>query len=706
MRRPLAALLLGSTAFLLVIGIEASGAGERLELLTLDARYATAIGRRPPGRDIVIAWIDQDAMDLLDQDGTSFPWPRSVYAAATDYVMAGGARSIVFDVLFDQRGQVADDDREFGASLQKARSTVLACKFVTSRHGGRTPEETAAYDARALPFAGAASSRAPEHGVVLPIPELAAGADELGFVNIQPDTDKVYRRYDLLRRWQPADGDATVQPSLALAATLSETSFGRTGWHRLPDGRIGVGESTNVAADAEARMLLNFRGPEFTFEHVKFANILQSIQQVSDNETPLYPAERFRGKTVFVGINAEGYEDIHPTPLSRVFPGVELHATALDNLQRSDALSAPRWELPLAAVAAAAGTAAVFLVPGVGLAVLAVAVLGAVFLAATLVAWAMQVALPVAAPLLALVFAAGGSFLWRLVVEGRRRREMKRAFSSYMAPEVLAEVLKDPDRIALGGETREVTLFFTDLAGFTGLAEHVGPDALVRFLNDYFTRMCEPILQEHGVIDKFIGDAIMALFGAPVGHGDHPLRAVRAALAAAQVSAAICQELRTAGKPAIETRIGIHTGPAVVGNMGSAKRFDYTAIGDTVNLASRLEGANKAFGTRCLVSETAWQGCGEQILGREVGLVAVKGREQPIRVFTPVAVAATAGTVERTLAKAHADALAKLRAGDRPGARAAFQRLGAANGSDPLAALYAARCADEAWNGVFSLDSK
>ena len=247
-----------------------------------------------------------------------------------------------------------------------------------------------------------------------------------------------------------------------------------------------------------------------------------------------------------------------------------------------------------------------------------------------------------------------------------------------------------------------MTLFFTDLAGFTGLAEHIGPEALVAFLNDYFTRMCEPILHERGVIDKFIGDAIMALFGAPLASSDHALRAVRAALACKAVSEAIAAELRAQGKPVIETRIGIHTGPAVVGNMGSAARFDYTAIGDTVNLASRLEGANKAFGTACLVSETAWASIGGAVLGREVGLVGVKGRAAPIRVFEPLALAATAPKELHARLQQHERALASLRSGDRQGAASAFRTMP----DDDLVQLYLERLQDHAWDGVFRLDAK
>ncbi|HLQ37050.1 MAG TPA: adenylate/guanylate cyclase domain-containing protein, partial [Planctomycetota bacterium] len=613
----------------------------------------------------------------------------------------------VYDVLFDQTGSAASD-REFAKSLANSKGDVLAMKFMVQRDGGRTPAESAKFADRSVAITGTLPVRALERGFVLPIPDLEAGADLLGFVNISPDADKVYRGYDLLRLWTPpGQTSPRAYPSLALAAALA--SRRATGVARTPSGAItltGTSDSPPMAAGASARLLLNFRGPEFTFEHVKFVNVLTSIEKVANGEPPLYLAERFRDKIVLVGINAEGYEDIHQTPLSRVFPGVELHATALDNILRGDPLHAPAWDLPLAAAAVATTTAVVFLLPGVMSALLVLALLMLLALLATLLCWANLLVLPVAAPALGGLCAAGSSFLWRLVVEGRQKREIKRAFASYLAPEVLAQVLRDPSSLSLGGETREVTLLFTDLAGFTGLAEHSTPEELVQFLNDYFTRMCEPILQEHGVIDKFIGDAIMALFGAPLRGDDHGLRAVRAALAATAISRQISEGLRAAGKPEIETRIGIHTGPAVVGNMGSSKRFDYTAIGDTVNLASRLEGANKAFGTGCLVSETSWAHVGDAVLGREVGLVGVKGRAEPIRVYEPLALRAQADAALLQFAQRFAAAVAALRAGNRVAAQQAFAALATQRPDDALTHLYLERLADPAWDGVFRLDSK
>ena len=703
MRRLRAALLIAVLGFALVAALLPTGAVDRLELLTLDARYVSGVGRRPPGDDIVVAWIDQPSMDYLDQNGVPFPWPREVYAQVMAHLFEAGARAVVFDILFDQRGN-AEDDRVFGEALAASAGDALAMKFVEHRETGRDEAETRAFADRGLRGAAEHLERARERGIVLPISELAAGADRLGFVNIPPDADKVFRRYDLLRLWGPPGEPASAQPSLALAAALA--SARDESLSVRPEGGLALSGGRTVAADRSTRMLLNFRGKEFTFQPVKFVNILQSINKIAAGEAPLYPPERFRDKIVLVGIHAEGYEDAHPTPLSERFPGVELHATALDNLLRGDALRAPRWELALAAGAAVLATAAVFALPGVVVPLAALLVLLAGGIAAALFAWAALLAVPLAAPALAGGTSAIGAFLYRLVVEGKQKRVLQRAFRSYLAPDVLREVLRDPSALRLGGESREVTLFFTDLAGFTTFAEKSRPPELVAFLSDYFTRMCQPILAERGVIDKFIGDAIMAFFGAPIATTDHGRAAVRAALGALAVSERIAAELAKRGLPAVETRIGIHTGTAVVGNMGSSERFDYTAIGDTVNLASRLEGANKAFGTRCLASETAWAMVGDEVLGREVGKIGVVGRTLPVRVFEPLVLRAAATAEELAFAE-HWQRLADaLRAGDRAAARAALDRCRELRAGDRLARIYAEKLEDPAFEGVFRLDSK
>lgn len=702
MRRLVVAASLAAAAFASTLLLDAAGVVGRLELLTLDARHRLGVGRRAAASEIVIAWIDQESMEYMDRNGVPFPWPREVYGQVLQHLRSAGARAVGFDVLFDQRG-IAEDDRAFGQALAEGQGDALAMKFVTFRDGGRDADENAALAANALPLATGTLRRPVERGVVLPIPELVPGADRLGFVNVKADADGTYRRYDLLRLAARPDGAATVQPSLALATLQAGWPAGTVAPR---DGVLELPHGGNVPCPTDARLLLNLRGPAFSFAKIKFVNVLESINRVDAGEAPLYPPDFFRDKLVLVGIHAEGYEDAHPTPLDPHLPGVELHATALDNLLHGDPLRVPAWDLPLGALAATAATAVVFVLPGVAAPLLGLLVLLGVAFGGAVLAWSQLLAVPLAGPLVAGGLASGGSFAWRLLVEGRQKRQMHRAFQSYLAPEVLAEVLRDPDALRLGGATCDVTLFFTDLQGFTSLAEHTEPQQLVAFLNDYFTRMCAPVLAQRGVIDKFVGDAIMAIFGAPARTPGHGRAAVLAALEGLAISERIAAELRARGLPPIATRIGVHRGPAVVGNMGSATRFDYTAIGDTVNLAARLEGANKAFGTHCLVSATAWADAADEVLGREVGRIAVVGRAEPIAVFEPLVRRAAATPSDHDLAARWAEAVAAVRAGDRTAARARFAACATLRPDDPLRTLWQQKLGDPTFDGVFRLDHK
>jgi adenylate cyclase len=309
--------------------------------------------------------------------------------------------------------------------------------------------------------------------------------------------------------------------------------------------------------------------------------------------------------------------------------------------------------------------------------------------------WFAAVA-PLAALLLATLAMNAVSFL----AERRRAQEIRGAFAMYVSRAVVDEMIADPRRLRLGGERRELTLLFTDLAGFTALSERLAPEAVAAVINLYLNEMTRIVMDSGGTVDKFIGDAVMAFWGAPLEDPRHAARAVRAAQDMQAAMAALQPRFAALGAGPLRLRIGLHSGPAIVGNMGSDRRFDYTALGDAVNLASRLEGANKAYGTGILLTADTAAQLGGDVPLRRVDRVRVKGKGIPVDIFTPCADAA--------LAQATEAAWAAYAARDWARAAALWRELGERWPNDPLVPVFIARLAaappQEDWEGAFALD--
>jgi adenylate cyclase len=418
---------------------------------------------------------------------------------------------------------------------------------------------------------------------------------------------------------------------------------------------------------------------------------------------------------VLVGLTAPGLLDLKASPVSAIYPGVEVHATLLDNLLRGDFLRpAPSWALWAGMlVLCAAMVLVVLFFSGLaatltGFAALALAYLGLVIGAFHFGWWADPV-LPGVALGLSFTLAAAFSY----ATEGRQKLYIRRMFGQYMSETVINHLLEHPEKLQLGGERRRVTLFFSDLAGFTTISERLSAETVVSLLNDYLSRMTEIILNEAGTVDKFEGDAIMAFWGAPLDQADQAARACRAALRQQAALRDLNRGFAGLDLPPLSMRIGLHTGDAIVGNLGSAKRFDYTVIGDTVNLASRLEGVNKFYGSYIMASETTVAECTGVVEFRELDLVAVKGKEQAVRVFE---VLGLTGELEPELIRRRQDfaqALELYRQRRFPEAGAEFEAILTENPADGPARVYRDRCRrfQEApppagWDTVFRPEGK
>lgn len=626
--KPAVALGLGIVACLVVWALARFEVLEPYRLRTLDQAFRV-LPLAPPHPEVVLVTIDQPDIEHFAARGLTWPWPREFYGTILDFCRRGRARAVIFDILFTEESRYGPgDDREFARALGQMPA-FLAC-FLTREDKPHHPLTPEVLDKGALRHSGPGPPGPAYRAVIPPLGPLLQAAAGVGNVECGPDPDGIYRRLPLAGRFQGH--------SLPLLAFAAFSRLGNPGDWRYESGEL-VGGNLRVPLDEQGRVLLKFRGPARTFPRLSAADLISSEMNLRQGQEPLHSPEKLAGKWVLVGLTAPGLLDLKASPVSAVYPGVELHATLLDNLLRGDFLRPlPPWLLGVwTFLMAMAGAAAVLLSLRLWLTGLAVLGLAAAVLGVSVLGFRADWWVDPVLPGLAAGLAFAAAAVYSYVTEGRQKLAIRRMFSHYLSEAVIRHLLEHPERLKLGGERRRVTLFFSDLAGFTSLSEKLAPEDVVALLNNYLSRMTDIILAEEGVVDKFEGDAIMAMWGAPLEQPDQAVRACRAALRQLAALHQVNAGLAAKGLPPLRMRIGIHTGEAVVGNLGSHRRFDYTAVGDAVNLASRLEGLNKFYGTPILVSEDTAAALEGALELMEVDQVAVKGRETPVRVFQVLA---------------------------------------------------------------------
>jgi len=417
-----------------------------------------------------------------------------------------------------------------------------------------------------------------------------------------------------------------------------------------------------------------------------------------------------------VALTAPGLYDLKPTAVTAVSPGAYVHGILLSNLLNGDHLRevGGKWKYSL-----------MFLLGSIlGYAILVNVSFWKnmlIFLLFMLGWPAFSLALfftqdswiGFLSYVIAFFIVFGMTSTYSYNTEGKRRKVIRQLFSCYMSEVLVKELESNPQKARLGGDRRFITIFFSDLANFTTLSERFEPERIVSLLNEYFTEMSQVILDSQGVIDKYQGDGIMAFWGAPISLEDHAARACLAALECQVRMNKINESLGREGIPPLSMRIGLHSGDAVVGNMGSAQRFDYTIIGDNVNLASRLEGVNKQFGTKVIISETTTLHAGDRIEARELDLIAVKGKEKPIRIYELLGEKGTLTEERKKWKLLYEEALRSYWAKNFAGARRLFAQVLEINPEDHPAAVLLKRCEDlqdnapaADWDGVFRFKQK
>lgn len=707
-RKLLRGAVIGLATALAVLAFWGAGLLETPEAKTWDWRAKHLAAPGTATGDIVLVLLDQNSLDwALEENGLTWPWPREIYAAIVDYCRRSGARGIAFDVLFTEPSKYGvADDQAFGAAVDAfGRATVAL--FLGRDSGKFTAWPPDAPPSGSQPGGRDAwHARHPESGTVfpratLPIPELGRRAALLSNVHLDPDPDGTYRRVQVFGEF-----DGRFVPALGLGAYLAAAPA--SALHLAPGGLTVDGRP--IPIDDRGRAVLRYRGPSGTHRTFSAAAVLQSEIRLRAGEAPtITDATAFKDKFVFFGFSAPGLFDLRTAPVGGVYPGVEIQATLLDNLLSADFIRpvAP-WVTAAATLIVALGCALAVSLLSRPLGAVGISLVWlALPLAAALAAYPRGYWLTVAPQETAAAAAAVFGMVANYATEGRQKRFIKNAFRQYLSPAVIDQLIAHPERLKLGGERRPLSIFFSDLQGFTSISEGLDPESLTALLNDYLSAMTAIIHDEQGTVDKYEGDAIIAFWNAPLDVPDHADRVVRAALRCQARLAEMRPALKARCGHDLHMRIGINTGPAVVGNMGSHERFDYTMLGDAVNLAARLEGANKQFGTYTMLSHHTREGLGEGFALRELGRLAVVGRKAPVTVYEPLP--AEFAPARRDALEIFARGLALFYGGELAAAGAAFAACAA---HDPAAAAYADKCRSlagqslEGWQGVWVMTQK
>ena len=640
-----ASLLIACAAVLTGLALLWLPAWQSLEKRGFDVlSVLTAPGTSP--LPIIVVSIDDAS---LAEIAHPWPWPRSVHAGLIDKLKAAGAAVIAFDVLFSLPTRPADD-HALAQAIARAGNVVLAAGLVRQE----TP-------------AGTLWSRQE------PLSELQAAGAKVGIVNLAFDSDLVLRRV-------PTEEDVF--------------------WRRMLVSLRRAMPEQELPGAAGDDAMIRYVGPPGAWPTLPYYKALELEKHVDPKD--------FEGAVVIVGRSTRSateigmaQADLFPTPHTRLtgelMPGSEIHANILDSVIRQRSIRPVSVGLQTVLLLTLTLLAsALLLLRRRWLAWAAVTLLVA---AVPALAWALFAAgnawLPVGAPIVVVCVVVAGHAIQSALHTRRERDRVQKMFALYVPPEFVKTLIAHPERAGLGGDTRHLTVLFCDLRGFTTLSAQLAPADITKVLNRYFTCMTNAIFSHGGTVDKFIGDAVMAFWGAPLPDPEQERHAIQAAIAMKDALEGLNEELAAQGKPPLRLGIGIHSGDALVGNMGSESRLSYTAIGDTVNVASRLEGANKTLGTEIMLSADTAKGAPDLPL-RTLGAIRVKGRPQPLQVLTPCD--------QPALIEATDAALAAQRLGEITVACSHWHKVLELAPHDALAILALARLASGGWDGVLDTD--
>ncbi len=658
------------------------GLFDLFELKTLDMKFLDR-GEIPPHDQVVIAAVDEKSINRLGL----WPWSRIRIAQLVFELKKAGAEVIVFDVIFSDEERLklsnilrtvqneidaievedcrdcdklrekvldflddeianSDPDKLLSQAMQMVDKLVLGFFLYTDTNEIKQQDIKALRDeleriklskvSLIRPMEEENADSYPQAyprtlAARLPLEIFTDSTDYFGHFNFRPDEDGSMRWVSLLMEVADENTEPLLYPALSLQAAAAYLDS-EIVVHTYPEGvhhlSLGLGgDARNIPVDKHGRLLINYHGPERTFPHYPAVDIIEGK----------IPPENLKGKVVLVGVSATAVYDLRVTPFQKDFPGVEIHANVIDNILNDDYISRPWWakffEMALILFLGLFFGVMLSRLSAIWGASLMLFVIGAYYLVEKYVFFAnghwVNFTLPTL--LASLIFLS--CYVYRYMTEEREKRKIKGAFKQYLSESVVDHLMENVDKLKLGGDKREITVLFTDVRSFTTVSEGLTPEQLGNFINEYLNPMTEIVLKYEGVLDKYVGDEVMAFWGAPLEQPDHARRACETGLDMLAELDKLNRRWESRGMPTIEIGVGVNTGMMWVGNMGSNLRFDYSLLGDNVNLGARLEGTNKQYGTHMIISEHTHNVVKEHFICRQLDSIRVKGKNKPVTIY-------------------------------------------------------------------------
>ena len=630
------ALALGLASGLLVAGAERLGWLDTVERKSLDWRFRALTEPGQASPDIVIVALDDTSFgsqDMIDNFGR-WPWRRKLYAGLAHYLNEWGARTIAMDLMLQGADPHPGDDELLAEALAERPNAVLAFALNMGTFREADPEARERLRQRLDPFQVQVEQKSPialrtYSGVDLSQDEFLKAASGMGCITVQSDPDGPVRFVTPLFRFRDKH-----YPSFPLA--VAALAAGKKLDPTVAPGPVLEVAGRRAPLDERGRLLVRWYGPAYTYKHYSVWKVFNAALAYERGQTPDIPPETFKDKIVLIGATAASASDLRPTPFSENYPGVEIHATVIDNLLRGDFMKTtkPHWgtlailalALVMAGVVYLFNSALVYTLLGLATSLAYFAAVCALFRAQNL--W-----FPMVAPLAAGIVSFTGSTLTRYATEGREKRRYRKTLQKYLSPQLVETVMGDLNWDSLRAEKRTLSVLFSDIRGFTSISEKLPPETVVATLNEHLNMMVSVIFKHQGTLDKFVGDCVMAFWGAPLPQPNHAELAARAALEMIEGLEKLNRKWQSEGRPTLHIGVGINSGEMLFGNIGSEQRMDFTVIGDNVNLGSRLESATKELKAAIVISEATYREIRDLAEVRPLGEIFVKGKEERIVVY-------------------------------------------------------------------------